>query len=214
MSWVAALALFISPMVCVALYQRTIVARIGLSLVWILSGLGGAWFLHQTREVERDLQTLHEYPLPLGKGDHQIDLVRLSQGSMEGVLRGAGRKPSRADLEKVHWRLPEDVPTAWYDFNAREDQGSEDIPLFQTHWAIPQHYRSIPLQYRIGDEEPDFLRSRKLLVTHDASARHMLRDHLLPFLYLIGWALLGWSVLWLIIQGVRERRRRRVARSI
>jgi len=207
--WLVLLAVLSSPILLVSIYGRSKVARIGLSLVWILCGLGGAWFLVQARDAEKDLETLHEYRLPLDPGFQRIDLRTLSQGSMEGVLRGAGEKPSRADLEKLRWAFPAGVSVSWYEFSAREDWSPGDLPLFQIHWGVPLQQSPLALEYHVGQEVPDFLRSRVLVVTHDASARHLIRDHLLPVLHLFGWGLLGWGGLWLAVQAVREISRRK-----
>lgn len=206
MTWLAVLAVLIVPFVLAARQQR-LAARMTLALFWISCIAAGGWFLVQVRRIEADIQSVQLYALPSTPGDHAIRIARPSQGSMKGTLRGGGAL-QRGDLEKLRWSFAESgALDMWFD--PREYDGPEpgEVLLFYVdEWHSKD---ALTLQYRIEGSDAAFLKGRTLVVGHDSGARHILRDHAEVFLYLVGWALLAWGALWMIVQvvGVVTHRR-------
>jgi hypothetical protein len=204
------LALLTLPVVFSILYRRPW-ARVGLALVWLACGGVAVFFFRGVADLQRDLDTVHRYDLPSSTGDHSVPIRRLSQGSMLGVLTVGEGRPSRAELERLKWTFPPGVAVEWFDVR-HEDVAADEAPLFQVAWSSSQD--PVTLTYHVDDSSEAVLKSRVLVVRHDSSARHMLRDHGVEWVRLLAWAAAGWAGLWLLVQMVAERLRRRPLENV
>jgi hypothetical protein len=204
MAWLVVLAVLVAPFLLTAHRQR-LAGRLTLTLFWISCVASGIWFLAQARRVEADIRSVHLYPLPETPGNHSLRVVRPSQGSMKGTLRG-GAALRRGDLEKLRWSFAEAVTlSSWFDPREHDEPEPGETLLF---YVDESHSKdALTLQYRIEEPDTALLKGRTLVVGHDAGARHILRDHAQIFLDLFGWALLAWGVLWMIVQVVAGVRR-------
>lgn len=201
------LVVLILPVVFACLYRK-VWARLGLALVWLPCGGFAVFCFHEASGLRRDLDRVDRYELATSTGDHTVSIPRFSQGSMLGVITGGEGRPSKDELERLKWSFPDKVWAQWFDL-PHEELGEGEIALFTSSCA--QELDPVLLSYRIVDADKALLKSRVLLVRHDSSARHMLRDHGLSFIELFAWASSIWGAIWLAAQIICEWRRRTVA---
>jgi hypothetical protein len=201
MPWILLLTLLCLPILLVQ--SRHVAARLGL-LVFGL-GLEGyvAFLLCEGGRIEEDLRTDCRYALDTTSGLHRIPIEALSQRSMKGVLRGGDGMPSRSDLEAFRWKFQDPVLATWFEPRQHQEADPGDTLLFYAQWS-----GAATLEYTVGESNARLLAGRTLVVTHDASAEHMLRDHALASIRIEAWALGLWGGLWMAVQGFREWRRR------
>lgn len=211
MGWLVVLAVLITPFILLKFSGR-LPTRAGLALFWIASVVGGAWFLKEARDLERDLETVHTYPLPSEPGRHRIDLARMSQGSMKGVLRGGAGSVARPELEKARWSFTDpQIPAAWFESREHDPAGPGETLLFYVEW-MGTDIRPTILEYAVEESRSSWFQGRVLVVGHDAGAKHILRNHGVAMLNLLGGILVGWGGLWMIVQIAKEIGRRRSIR--
>jgi len=208
MVWLVAAVVLILPFVLLR-FQRHPAGRMGLGLFWLGCLGAGAWFLYHAREAKRDLDSVRTYALPDSPGTHQITVVSPSQKSMKAVLRGGQGVLSPADLKKFDWRFPErSVSAEWFESKEHDEPDPGETLLYYVGYHGTAG-GTLTLEYQVVAETAPMLGGRSLVVGHDGSARHMIRGHLLPLLYLFGWGLMAWGVLWMSVQlGVALKARR------
>ncbi len=208
MAWLIIVPILISPFVFASYYRR-IWARIGLGVVWLSCGTGACFFFRGASELARDLTTVHRYELPYSPGAHTVSIRRLSQGSMLGLLEGGEGRPSRASLERLKWKFSADVVVDWFELPEHEALAASESALFKVGW--PQARDPILLTYQVEPADAELLKSRRLVVRHDSSAIHMLGAHGSAILSVLGWMSALWGALWVGVQLLAERKRRRPA---
>jgi hypothetical protein len=127
---------------------------------------------------------------------------------MKAVLVGGLTPLPLSDLKTPNWRFTDKFETAtWYSTREYDGPGNGETLLFYVDdWGAPDG--PLHLEYDVAEDGRGLLRDRSLAVTHDASAKHLLRDHAQSFVQAFGWALLFWGVLWMTLQVGMERRRR------
>jgi hypothetical protein len=201
----AAFAYFVTPIILLLAYPRRW-ARLGLGLVWVVSGILGARNLVMAERARLDMDTLDSYPLSGTAGSHQVEVARLSQGSMEAWVHAEATPPPIEDLRKLHWSAPQGLSVDWFGKPARYDTNPpSSVFLFQVHRPVEPN--RLVFQYVCDPEQAGLLRSCSLLVRHDLYAMDALAVQVAgPSL--LGQALLGWGVLWLFTQAVLEVRLR------
>ena len=205
MGWLVALAILVLPFVLVR-FDRQRAVRIALALFWSACACGGAWFLIQAHKAETDLETVRTYALPDVPGTHRVTITPPSQKSMKAELRGGDGVLSPEALKKLDWRFLERfVPATWFDPKQHDQPDAGSTLLFYVDWGTQDG--PLTLEYKVEPETAALLHGRSLVVGHDGSARHMIRDHLLPALKILGWGLIVWGGLWTIVQVVRESMR-------
>jgi hypothetical protein len=204
MGWLIAAAALLIPPILVHHYSH-LAARIGLLLFWLACGGASAYCFWGTAQMERQLQMSHRYELPGSPGRHRIELTPLPQISMRGVLRGGAGILPPTTLAKFKWSFPETVPVTWFSVKEYDEPEPGDTLLFYVDWPSAPPYR---LEYEVSEALTDALRNRVLIVTHDRSAKHILEDHGLAILRVLAWVSCLWGILWMIVQGVQERKRR------
>jgi hypothetical protein len=206
MGWLIGLLILVAPFVLLR-FSRHIAARLALMVVWLSCGGGGAWFLSEARRAGKDLETAHTYPLASAPGTHRIALTPLSQGSMKGVLRGGAGSLERSELAKAGWSFTDPrIPATWFEASEHDPAGPGETLLFYTAWTGSDVPPAV-LEYRVDESRQTWFQGRVLAIGHDATARHMLRDHAMAFLNFFGVALLLWGGVWLIVQVVQTATR-------
>jgi hypothetical protein len=203
MPWLILLALLIVPFI-LASQSRHPVGRIGLLLFWLALEVYVGFLVREGLRIQKDLETPHSYALAGTPGAQRIEIAALSQGSMKGVLRGGNGVLPRAELEKFHWKFRDAVLATWFEAPQHEELDPGDTFLFRAQWSGPT-----TLEYEVDAAAARVLAGRQLLVSHDRSAEHMLRDHALTPINVGAWALGLWGGLWMVVQGVQECTRRR-----
>jgi hypothetical protein len=206
MSWLLLASFFILPFVFTSLYRRSW-ARWGLAAFWLTCAVGAVFSFLEAAKVDKDLATVHRYELPSSAGEHTIPVRRLSQGSMLGVLEGGEGRLSRPNLDRLKWSFPSGVYATWFEVEQSEEVVPSETPLFRVE--CPMGADPVGLTYRVEAADAGLLKSRVLIVRHDQSARHLLRDHWLLALSVLTWGAGLWAALWLGVQVVAERKRRR-----
>jgi hypothetical protein len=204
MPWIILLTLLVLPFLLAQ--SRHAAARIGLLAFWLGLGVYVALLLREARRIEDDLRTQQRHVLENTVGVHRVEIAGMSQGSMKGVLRGGDGVLSRPDLETFRWKFRDAVPATWFEPRQHEETEPGDTLLFHAQWAGPTS-----LEYRVDEANARVLAQRTLIVSHDSSAEHMLRDHALSPIHVGAWALGLWGGLWMVVQGVQEWTRRRRA---
>jgi hypothetical protein len=208
MGWLVVLGVLMLPFI-LARFSCHLVVRLALLLFW-LGCLGvAAWFFSAARQIEKDLETVHSYPLSDVPGTHLVTITPLSQRSMKGVLIGGAGEPPPDELKTLNWRFTDKfVPATWFESDRYDLPAPGRTPLFHVAWGGPDG--PLHLEYQVGEGNRGLPRDRALMITHDPSAKHMLRDHGRAVLELCAWSLLVWGALWMTVQLAMEVHRRRV----
>jgi len=205
MGWLIILAVLIVPFLLNAC-SRHPAARLGLLMFWLACAGGLGYLLLQAAKIRSDLETMHIYLLPNTVGVHHVEIAALSQGSIKAVLKGGAGPLSRPQLERFRWAFPERIRTTWFEPRQYDETGPGEIFLFHALLGDPDF-----LEYQVDEAGAELLSGRTLVVTHDLSAKHMLRDHALLSAEIAAWILGLWGGLWMIVQAVQEWRRRHPA---
>lgn len=200
MAWFIAAAALLLPFILLK-YSRHPAGRVGLLLVWLACLAGGAFSYTCARKIDRDLETVHTYHLSASPGTHLVVIAPLSQRSMKGVLTGGAI--ALDPLKKPKWRFTDKfVPVTWFAAREHDPAEADQTLLFYVEWGGPDG--PLTLEYQVDEEAGELLRGKSLIVTHDSSAKHMLRDHARVVLDLLAWVLCLWGGLWLVVSAAIE----------